>query len=206
MDKELFKDFLKTTKFYELKYVARKSSCIYFDSHLKKDIVRGETTAEHVYSSLKLADYFISNFSEFKNLDKLKVYEILMYHDDCEITVGDVCISDTKNRINKEINELKGVKILAQQYPNILSKKLLDLDLEYRNLKSDEAIFCKAIDKIDTTIHELKYPGDWGSAKGFGYDDMNNYFRKYFEFSVVFMDVFEELLIYLTENNYFENN
>ena len=62
-------------------------------------------------------------FKEFNNLDKLKVYEILMYHDDCEISVGDVCISDVEGRKNKEFEELKGVKMLSNQYPNILSEK-----------------------------------------------------------------------------------
>lgn len=204
MDKNLFIDFLKITKTYELKYVARKSSSIYIDSHLDKKIVRGETTAEHVYSSLKLADYMISNFTEFKSIDKLKVYEILMYHDDCEIEVGDVCVADISRRVNKEVEEIKGVKILSGQYPGILSSKLLALDGEYRNLSSVEAVFCKAIDKMDAIVHELKYPADWGSHKRFGYDDVNKYFRKYFEFSSSFMMIFEELLVYLTENKYFE--
>jgi 5'-deoxynucleotidase YfbR-like HD superfamily hydrolase len=204
MDKKIFLDFMKITKTYELKYVARKSSSSYFDSHLNKNIVRGETTAEHVYSSLKLTDYMISNFDEFKNLDKLKVYELLMYHDDCEIEVGDICVSNISGRIDKEIEELKGVKILSQKYPDILSKKLLSLDLEYRDIVTDEAIFCKAIDKMDAMIHELRYPLDWGIHKGFGKSDVNKYFRKYFEFSPIFLMIFEELLVYLKENNYFE--
>lgn len=203
MDEKLFTDFLKTTKFYELKYVARKSSSIYVDSHLDKKIVRGETTAEHVYSSLKLADYMISKFSEFKDLDKLKVYEILMYHDDCEIEVGDICVADVLGRVNKEVEELNGLKKLSENYPEVLSSKLLKLDSEYRDLMSSEAVFCKAIDKLDAIVHELKYPLDWGAHKKFGFDDVNNYFRKYFEFSPSFMMIFEKLLSYLSENDYF---
>jgi 5'-deoxynucleotidase YfbR-like HD superfamily hydrolase len=206
MDKKVFIDFMKITKTYELKYVARKSSSIYVDSHLNKNIVRGETTAEHVYSSLKLTDYMISNFDEFKNLDKLKVYELLMYHDDCEIEVGDICVSNISGRIDKEIEELKGVKILSQEYPDILSKKLLVMDSEYRNLKTAEAVFCKAIDKMDAMIHELRYPVDWGAHKNFSEEQVILYFKKYFEFSSVFMMVFEELMIYLKDNNYFDKN
>lgn len=203
MDEKLFSDFLKITKTYELKYVARKSSSIYVDSHLDKKIVRGETTAEHIYSSLKLADYMISNFDEFETIDKLKVYEILMYHDDCEIEVGDVCVADSQVRIDKEKCELEGVKILSDKYPEVLKNKLLSLDDEYRSLTSSEAQFAKAIDKLDAIVHELKYPCDWGSHKGFGYDDVNKYFRKYFEFSSSFMMIFERLLVYLNENRYF---
>jgi putative hydrolase of HD superfamily len=203
---EHLEDLLKILIPYELKCVARKSSNHYTDSHLDKEIIRGETTAEHVYSSLKLADYMISSHDEFKKLDKLKVYEILMYHDDCEIEAGDVCIADTKARINKEQQEIEGVKLLAQKYPHVLGEKLLTLDNEYRNSTTPEAKFSKGIDKLDALIHELKYPGDWGTHKGFGYEQVEKYFRSSFEHSSTFSLVFDNILVYLDKNKYFDNN
>jgi len=48
---------------------------------------RRESAAEHSWSCLLLADPFLSSCEE--PLDRLKVYELLLYHDVVEIIVGD---------------------------------------------------------------------------------------------------------------------
>lgn len=200
-----FEDFLKIREFYKLKGVARMSSNEYFDLHSGYGVKRHETSAEHVYSCLKLADFFLSSFSEFESLDRVKIYEMLMYHDDCEIEVGDVCISKEELKVEVESeDELKGVKELSLKVPKVLSEKFVDLDLEFRGLESEEARFCKVIDKIDAMVHELDYPQDWGSSKGFGREDVIRYHRRFFEFSPVFVEVFDCLLGFLEENNFFD--
>lgn len=55
-----FWDFLKLTELYKLKKIDRNSSNNYFETKTKIHISRKETVAEHVYSCLKLADYFFS--------------------------------------------------------------------------------------------------------------------------------------------------
>jgi len=97
--------------------VARNCSNFYHDSKEKINYQRKETTAEHIYSSLKLADYFIFEEEEFANLDILRIYDILKYHDDIEIITEDTCISDTENRIKKQTSELEAVPILVSKYP-----------------------------------------------------------------------------------------
>ena len=52
--------------------------------------------------------------------------------------------------------------------------------------------------------YELKYPEDWGSNKKFGENDVILYSRKHFEFSLVFLEIFERLVKYLRVNEYFE--
>jgi len=44
---------------------------------------------------------------EFKDLDRLLVYDLLLYHDDVEIETDDTCISNREKRKNKEQNEKK---------------------------------------------------------------------------------------------------
>lgn len=48
---------------------------------------RKESTAEHTWSAMILADFFLTK-TEIK-LDRLKIYELLMYHDVAEIYARD---------------------------------------------------------------------------------------------------------------------
>jgi 5'-deoxynucleotidase YfbR-like HD superfamily hydrolase len=144
-----FSEFLKIFNTYKLKGVARNLINSYYDEKDNIEYVRNETTAEHVYSVLKLADFFLTNEPEFKDLDRLHCYELLMYHDDIEIIAQDVSILDTEGRKTKEVEELNSIPILAKLYPKNISEKFINLDLEYRERKTPEAIFVKSIDKLD---------------------------------------------------------
>jgi putative hydrolase of HD superfamily len=201
--KEKFKDFLKIQRIYDLKNVSRMNSHNYFCSKTNRDIERKETTAEHVYSSLKLADYFLMNEEEFGNLDRLKVYDLLLYHDDCEIVAGDVPIANRENRELKEVEEVKAVKILFVEYPKNVNDKMVALDREYRELESEEARFAKAIDKFDAIIHELRYPDDW-AKKGFDEEKIREWHGKYLEYSKTFNLYFEFIIEYMNENGHFD--
>lgn len=64
-------------KLYKLKSVYRDSSVGN----------RKESSAEHSWSCLMLADYFIEKMN--LKIDRIKVYELLMYHDLVEIEAGD---------------------------------------------------------------------------------------------------------------------
>lgn len=205
MDKEKFLNFLKIREIYKLKNVTRGTSNKYNCEKENRKIERKETTAEHIYSSLKLADFFFENEEEFKNLDRLKVYELLMYHDDIEIEVGDVPISDTKARKTKEKEEVEGIFSLASKYPEKIKNKFIKLDEEFREQKTSESKFALAIDKLDAMIHELSYPEDWGEKTGFIEKNLREWHKGKFEHSKTFTEYFEELMNYLNQNKYFEN-
>ncbi len=199
-----FNDFLKILETYKLKQVSRSSSNNYFCDKTKQQIQRKETTAEHIYSTLKLANYFLDTYNEFKNLDKIKIYELIMYHDDIEIAVGDINISDRNARIEKEQNEINSLNQFSQKYPITLRNNLKKLDFEYRDNNSKEANFAHAMDKFDALIHELQYPNDWGSHTGFTEDNVRKWFGKSFEHSEIFKYYFENILKYCRERKYFE--
>lgn len=78
----------KLRKFYHLKNVDR-------DAVVGK---RKESSAEHSWSTLILADYFL-NIMNDKSLNRLKVYELLLYHDIVEIESGDIPIHHTEKRM-----------------------------------------------------------------------------------------------------------
>ena len=144
-----FSEFLKVYNTYKLKGVVRNLINSYYDEKDNIEYSRYETDAEHVYSALKLADFFLTNEPEFKDLDRLHCYELLMYHDDVEIITRDVCIFDIEARKTKEIEELNSIPELAKLYPKNISDKFIRLDKEARELITKESIFAKSIDKLD---------------------------------------------------------
>jgi putative hydrolases of HD superfamily len=175
---------------YELKEVYRKNS-------VGK---RKESSAEHSWSCLVLADYFISKYNI--EIDRLKVYELLMYHDLLEIETGDVPLNPNNTNKIIEKNEEKEIKILENKLPFPTNLKFVDLYKEYKERKTKEAKFSKAIDVLDAQIHELDYKEDWkGWTKKFLIEQKIKYVK---EFSPL-EEAFNEILEYLIYNNYLED-
>ena len=113
--------------FYRLKSVYR------FNSVEK----RKESSAEHSWSCLVLADYFLGMIKQ--KLDKTKVYELLIYHDLVEIYAGDVNILDTEKRKYKKANEHKASLRLKEELPKPINSKFLALFSEFEEQKTLEA-------------------------------------------------------------------
>ncbi|HBA45105.1 TPA: hypothetical protein DCZ31_03970 [Patescibacteria group bacterium] len=158
-----FEDLYRILTVYGLKKVARNCSNFYHDDKENIDYERKETTPEHVFSCLKLADFFLFSEEEFADLDRLRVYELLHYHDDIEIKTKDTCISKEAERIDKNERELMAIPILAAKYPRKLQARFIALDKEHREAKTKEGKFSQAVDKMDALIHELEYPQDWAA-------------------------------------------
>lgn len=181
------KEINKFRTIYELKKVYRENS-------VEK---RKESSAEHSWSCLILADYFMSKHD--MKLDRLKVYELLMYHDLLEIETEDVPLNPENNRIEK--NEEKEIKILENKLPYPINLKFIDLYKEYKERKTKEARFSKAIDVLDAQIHELDYKEDWkGWTREFLVEQKIKYVK---EFSPL-EEAFNEVVEYLIENDFLE--
>jgi 5'-deoxynucleotidase YfbR-like HD superfamily hydrolase len=202
MESHHFANFLQVLEFYKLKQIPRNSSNHYDDEKDNVSYQRRETTAEHVYSCLRLADFFLTTEPEFANLDRLKSYELLMYHDDVEIVTRDTGISEQEKRQYKEQDELKAIPILCQRVPIGLDNKLLEMDDEYRSKISDESKFANGVDKWDSLVHEFQYPLDWG-PKGFDEKNVRAWFQPAFEYSPAFMKYFETTIQHLDSQGYF---
>jgi putative hydrolase of HD superfamily len=200
-----FNEFLKVLELYALKKIPRNSTNEYFDEKDKVSYRRRETTAEHVYSSLRLADYILTVEKEFALLHRLTVIDLLLYHDDTEAETGDTGISERDKRGSKNLEELAAIPLLAKRYPHMLDSKLVQLDREYRLARTPEAMFARAIDKMDALTHELQYPEDWG-PKGFDEKNVRDWFQQAFSYSMTFTNYFEALVSHLRENGYFEVN
>jgi len=137
------KEISKIKRLYELKHVFRDND------------VRGklETSAEHSRSCLILADYFMNSMD--LKIDKLKVYELLMYHDLVEIEAWDVALNSSASRAEKKAKELSAMKKIMTEMPEILQGKYEHLFYEFEEKKTLEARFANAIDKLDADIYAI---------------------------------------------------
>ena len=161
--------------------------------------LRRESSSEHSWSSLLLADFILSK-AELK-IDKMRVYELLMYHDVLEIELGDTPLIPGVEKVLDE-NEESALNNLQVKLPKTIRGKFLSLFKEFNEQKTREAKFAKLIDSLDPVIHELDYKRDWeGWSKDLFIRSKKKYFKDFEELS----PIFNEILNYLVNNGYFKN-
>lgn len=114
---------------------------------------RQESTAEHVYGCMILAEYFLPHV---EGIDKLKVFRMLLYHDMVEIEAGDTFILDAKGRKDKAEREREALDSLSGELPSHVGSSFRDIWTEYEEGNSLEARFCQAIDALEPVVHHLK--------------------------------------------------
>ena len=181
------KDLSKLRKMYKLKEIYRHA---YVQD-------RHESSAEHSWSCLMIADYFLTLLDA--KLDRLKVYELLMYHDVVEIEAGDIPIHHDEKRKNKAKLEEEAKQKLSKDLPKEIADKFVLMFEEFEKSETPEAKFAHAIDGIDAIIHELDYPLDW---KGWTEEMVRKYYEKYMLYPGL-REIYEDLLKFVRENGYY---
>jgi putative hydrolase of HD superfamily len=140
-------EFDKIFELYKLKHVYRKTEV--------KD--RYESTAEHIYSSLILAQVLLKKINE--DLDENKIMKMILYHDLCEIYSGD---THTLERTHEtDLAEDKATKKIVEVSPKEIANDIKEYNKEFVERKTREAKFAKAIDVLDPTFNEMKNPSLW---------------------------------------------
>ena len=184
-------ELLKIRKLYKLKNVKRTAPV--------GD--RKESPAEHSWSCLILADYFMGRISE--KVDRLKVYELLMYHDVSEIYAGDTSPEEKSTRTNKSKEEMDAAIRLSKELPSNTGKKFISLFKEFEEDKTPEARFAKAVDRMDAFIHFLDYKKAWA-----GWDEkrLREFYKECFDSFPEVSALFEQLIQYAKKNGYGKDN
>jgi len=160
---------------------------------------RKESSAEHSWSCIVLADYILNKYKI--DVDRLKVYELLMYHDLSEIHTGDFPFIPGADRGEKKDKELLAAKKLEKELPEQLGKKYYEIFTEFEEQKTNESRFAKAIDILDAQIHEIDYKEDW---KGWTKDFLlNNKRSECFNYYPELKEEFLNLLNHLEQEGYF---
>ncbi len=112
---------------------------------------RKESSAEHSWSCLLIADLVIDYVNE--PLDRLKVFEYLLYHDVVEVYAGDAKFNNPEEMRLKQEKEERALEKISSFLPN--SGRFRRIMSEYEHRKTRESEFAKAIDCIDSCIRNL---------------------------------------------------
>ena len=112
---------------------------------------RKESSAEHSWSCMLLADILLDQVEE--PLDRQKVMEYLLYHDLVEVYAGDAKFNDPAAMEVKEYKEHQAQLKIQELLPHSLRyTKIIE---EYESRLTPEAKFAKAIDCLDSCIRNL---------------------------------------------------
>ena len=181
-------DLLKLTVINKLKSVYRANSVGN----------RKESSAEHSWSCLILADYFLTKLNI--KLNKEKVYELLMYHDMVEIYAGDSALHPELEHVDKKEREEIAANELKKALPEAIANKYHNTFMEYEVAKTPEAKFAKAIDSFDAILHEYDYKVDWkGWSKQFVINKKEINFKEF----PLLLDEFHKIINHLEKEGYF---
>ncbi len=123
-----------------------------------------------------------------------------MYHDVHEIESGDFALHPNIKHLHKKEKEEKAIQIISEKIPVFMKEKYVRLQKEFETLSSKEARFAKAIDVLDSQLHEVDYKKDW---KEWSADFLRLKKAKYFQEFPQLQKIFEELLFYLEQEGYF---
>lgn len=160
---------------------------------------RHESTAEHTWSSLILADWVLEE--SHLEIDRLRVYELLMYHDLVEIYAGDTPILSEYRVLDQKQRENAAFKRLIKELPKSMVEKYSSLYDEFETRTTIEAKFARAIEELDSSIHEMDYKKDW---KGFTEKFLREKKMKYYEDFPLIIELFEEFLRFANKNGFFD--
>jgi putative hydrolase of HD superfamily len=172
---------------YKLKEITRSG----------KVLKRNESAAEHTFSAITLAEYFLKTHPE---LNELKVIKLLIYHDYPEIFTGDVDILKEQERGQKNKKETEAIKKLLKTLPKEIVEELNSAWKEYSENKTMEAKFAHAIDALDPIIQSIHQPEEW---KLYGYTEkkLRKYKEHYFNEFPKMHKFFNEMVEELKKNN-----
>jgi len=163
---------------------------------------RKESTAEHTWSTLVLADFLLSKVTT--KLDKLRVFELLMYHDVVEIEAGDTALRPGKHagdQLGKKDRERRAAERLREKLPPEIAHTFMERFEEFEERTTPEAQFAKAIDHLDAVINQMDHPEDWGGWTRAFYVEKK---RPYFEPFPELLKFFDELMDHLEKEGYFD--
>lgn len=157
---------------------------------------RKETTAEHTFSTLTLAEYFLK---KHKKLNATRVRQLILYHDYVEIYAGDEDILNDKTRENKKEKENNAAKQLQKELPKEIASDFSKLWKEYLLGKTKEAKFARAMDALDPIIQSIHQREEW-KEKGYTEEKLRKYKEHYFIEFPILLNFFNSMLEELKKN------
>lgn len=112
---------------------------------------RNENDAEHSWH-ISLMAVILSEYSNFKNMDLLKVIKMLLIHDIVEIDAGDVIIYDLKKQKTKINKEKKAADRIFAKLPEDQKKEFHSLWMEFEERKTEESKYARVLDRLEPIL------------------------------------------------------
>lgn len=143
-DDEFVKSELqKFVTYYNLKHTIRWAK--------NRDGDYTESVAEHVFGMQVLLSYFLALIDTDKNLDINLIYQMATWHDMAEAVVSDMT-TKLKTKAH-EAAEKEAEQMLIKTAPYHLKDSLTTIYSTYDIRANTEAMFVKAIDKMEPMFH-----------------------------------------------------
>lgn len=157
---------------------------------------RKESTAEHTFSTITLAEYFLKLHPK---INELKVIKLIHYHDYVEIHAGDSDILNESTRKNKIDEEKKAFLKLKTQLPKEIYSEFKTIWEEYLENKTIESKFAHAMDALDPILQSIHQREEW-KEKGYTEEKLRKYKEHYFTEFPILLKFFNELIEELKKN------
>lgn len=131
---------------------------------------RAESNAEHLYGMMILTNYFLPLEDPEGELDRQRIFDLILVHDIDEIEEGDI-ISYQKTDADRA-REKEAMQTALSKAPQEMAINMPALVAEYEAQDTPEARFTKAIDKIEPTFEVFdKYGKQIIQENKTSYDD-----------------------------------
>lgn len=166
-----------------------------------------ESVWSHTWAMMVLVDIYLEKLNKLSpwkySLDKLKIYEYIIYHDLVEAETWDIDLHpkyiDMHNK--KSVNEKIAFKNLLWKIPEELVWPFSQNYMAYENREDLESKFVKLIDVLEVTFQTFFH-------KDFYQNWTEKYFvskrKKYFDDFPEFKYIFDYILNYFKKNDYFD--
>lgn len=165
---------------------------------------RPENDAEHTFQ-LALVAWHIMEKDKLP-LDQETVFKIALAHDLVEVHAGDVPLWGKNGHDEKDSREKEAISVLERDFPK--NKEMIDAIREYKERKSDEAIFVYAVDKLVPFIQQLNTGGAIWKKHGVTLEMVLDKLGEHSKLCPALTKYFEEGIEYFKENRerYLGNN
>jgi putative hydrolase of HD superfamily len=151
---------------------------------------RNESTAEHTFSTITIAEYFLKLHPK---INENKILKMIIYHDYVEIYAGDSDILNELARTNKVEEEERAFKKLKKELPAEIAQEFETIWKEYLENKTIEAKFAHAMDALDPILQSINQKEEW-AEKGYTEEKLRKYKQHYFEDFPILLKFFNEMI------------
>lgn len=160
---------------------------------------RAESSAEHTFSCVLLAQYFIKKIPY--KLDELKVIKLLSYHDIQNVFFKDINLNTSDWEKKKDL-EKEAFQKTIENLPDTIAGDYEKYYLEFEELKTTESKFAKAIDVLEPVIHAYNKKEHWKNGK-WTEVDLRKHKEKYLEEFPILLKFLNDFIDFANKNDYF---